>query len=149
MSGIPSLTVYDHQQVVSLDPGLIPKLEEAAAMAMPMVLQRCKCSGSALSALDEVEVSLVDDATIADVHLRFMDVPGATDVITFDHGEIHISLETAERQAAEYFQDPDAEIMLYILHGLLHLAGHEDATDEGQATMDMHQAELLSLVWRG
>ncbi len=149
MSGIPKLAVYDHQHVVSLDPGLISKLEAAAAAAMPMVLERCKQPESPLSRLEEVEVSLIDDATIADVHQRFMDIPGATDVITFDHGEIHISVETAQRHSAEYFQEFEAEVMLYILHGLLHLAGHEDATDEGHATMDMHQTELLSQVWQG
>ena len=101
-----------------------------------------------LSELEEVEVSIVDDESIARVHEEFMDIPGATDVITFDHGEIHISIETANRQADEYFNDRDAEIMLYILHGLLHLAGHEDATEEGMEVMDMHQQELLDLVWR-
>ena len=77
-----------------------------------------------------------------------MNIAGATDVITFDHGEIHISVETAQRQAAEYFQDFEKEIMLYILHGLLHLAGHEDASDAGYAAMDLHQNELLSRVWQ-
>ena len=148
MPGFPKLSVYDHQHVLSLSSDLIPKLEKAAAKAMPMVLDRCKDANSALSMLEEVEVSLVDDETIADVHQRFMDIPGATDVITFDHGEIHISVETAQRQGDEFFHDLEAEIMLYILHGLLHLAGHEDATEEGQQTMDMHQSELLSLVWQ-
>ena len=149
MSGLPTLSVYDHRHVLSLDPELIPKLENAAALAMPMVIERSTDEGSALSLLGEIEVSLIDDATIADVHQRFMDIPEATDVITFDHGEIHISVETARRQAEEYFHDLEAEIMLYILHGLLHLAGHEDATESGQQKMDMHQTEILSLVWQG
>ena len=148
MSQVPTIAVYDHQQVVSLAPDLIAKLEAAAAEAMPMVLERLGRGQHVLSGLEEVEVSLVDDKTIADVHEKFMGIPGATDVITFDHGEIHISLETAMRQAEEYFHDVDAEIMLYILHGLLHLAGHEDASEQGQETMDMHQTELLSLVWQ-
>ena len=148
MSDHPTLTVYDHQQAIRLREGLISQLEKAAAVAMPLVLAKSKYDGAPLSQLREIEVSLVDDVTIADVHLRFMDIPGATDVITFDHGEIHISVETAHRQAEEYFHDPEAEIMLYILHGLLHLAGHEDASDKGQAIMDMHQTELLSRVWK-
>ncbi|MDG0995146.1 MAG: rRNA maturation RNase YbeY [Akkermansiaceae bacterium] len=148
MSEIPKLAVYDHQHLMKIDDGLVSKLEKTALEAMPMVLDRCNFSNSALSRLKIVEVSLVDDATIADVHERFMNIAGATDVITFDHGEIHISIETAQRQAAEYFQDFEKEIMLYILHGLLHLAGHEDASDAGYAAMDLHQNELLSRVWQ-
>ena len=147
MSEHPVITVYDHQQLLSLAPSLIEKLEAAAAKAIPSILQRALSKESTLHSLREVEVSLIDDETIADVHERFMGGSGATDVITFEHGEIHISLETAQRQAEEYFHDTDAEIMLYILHGLLHLAGHEDATLEGQGKMDMHQTELLKLVW--
>ena len=148
MSQLPTLAVYDHQHVVSLAPDLVSRLEKAAIIAIPLVLDRGREESSALSQLEEVEVSLIDDETIADVHLQFMNIPGATDVITFDHGEIHISVETARRQAQEFFQDIETEIMLYILHGLLHLAGHEDATEKGYEMMDMHQSELLSLVWR-
>lgn len=148
MPDSPTLSVYNHQHVLSFRADLIPRLEAAAAMAMPMVIERQARADSALSKLEEIEVSLVDDVTIVDVHQRFMNIPEATDVITFDHGEIHISVETAQRQAEEFFHDPEAEIMLYILHGLLHLAGHEDATERGQQTMDRHQTELLSLVWQ-
>ena len=111
-----------------------------------MVLAVAKTNNSALTQLDEVEISLVDDTTIADVHMRFMDVPGATDVITFDHGEIHISVETAHSQACEFANDFERELMLYVVHGLLHLAGHEDASDEGRATMDELQQKLLNEV---
>ena len=67
--------------------------------------------------LDEVEVSFVDDETIADLHLQYMQIPGPTDVITFAHGEIHISVETAKAQASEYANDFERELMLYIVHG--------------------------------
>ncbi len=51
--------------------------------------------------LDEVEVSVVSDRVIARVHRHFLEVPGATDVITFAHGEIVLSATTAARQARE------------------------------------------------
>ena len=84
MSEIPKLAVYDHQHLIEIDDGLVSKLEKTALAAMPMVLERCNFSNSPLSRLKIVEVSLVDDATIADVHERFMNIAGATDVITFD-----------------------------------------------------------------
>ena len=60
-----------------------------------------------------------------------MSVDGPTDVITFRHGEIVISVETAERQAKEYSTSFDRELRLYFVHGLLHLVGLEDKTDQG------------------
>lgn len=126
---------------------LLARLKTAGQLSVPKALEAAKHEGSALSNLDEVEVSLVADATIADVHLRFMNIPGATDVITFDHGEIHISVETALQQAKEFANDYERELMLYVIHGLLHLAGHEDATHDGQAKMDKLQERILSEVW--
>ena len=58
-----------------------------------------------LSGLDEVEISVVSDDVIRDVHARFLNDPTATDVITFPHGdgigEIIVSFDTAIRQASE------------------------------------------------
>ncbi len=149
MSAVPEISVYNHQSVVDIASSLLTRFESSAQRALPKVLDVAKTNDSALTQLDEVgvEVSLVDDTTIADVHMRFMDVPGATDVITFDHGEIHISVETAQSQACEFGNDFERELMLYVVHGLLHLAGHEDASDEGRATMDELQQRVLNEVW--
>ncbi|MGJ8677365.1 MAG: rRNA maturation RNase YbeY [Akkermansiaceae bacterium] len=147
MLHLPELNIYSHQDAVALSDALLIRLKLAARGALPITLAHAASENSALSTLNEVEVSIVDDETIADVHVRFMDIEGATDVITFDHGEIHISVETAQAQAIEYGNDYERELMLYIVHGLLHLAGHEDASDEGNALMDRLQQEILSQVW--
>lgn len=144
---MPEISVYNHQDVVEISSDLLTRLESSAQRAIPKVLAVAKINDSALTQLDEVEVSLVNDATIADVHMRFMDVVGATDVITFDHGEIHISVETAQSQACEFANDFERELMLYVVHGLMHLAGHEDASDEGRAMMDELQQRVLNEVW--
>ncbi|BDS08910.1 hypothetical protein NT6N_39500 [Oceaniferula spumae] len=148
MLPLPGIAIYNHQQAIPLSDELIELFESAAVLALPHILEVATGPGSSLAQLDEVEVSLVDDETIADVHLRFMDIPGATDVITFDHGEIHVSVETASSQGQEFGNAFEREIMLYIIHGLLHLAGHEDATDSGQAAMDYHQQDILEKVWQ-
>jgi|TARA_B110000908_G_scaffold12194_1_gene14168 probable rRNA maturation factor len=147
MSAVPEISVYNHQSVVDIASSLLTRLKTSAQRAIPKVLAVAKINDSALTQLDEVEISLVDDPTIADVHMRFMDVAGATDVITFDHGELHISVETAQSQACEFGNDFERELMLYVVHGLLHLAGHEDASAEGRATMDELQQRLLNEVW--
>lgn len=73
-----------------------------------------------------------------------MDIPGATDVITFDHGEIVISTETARENAALYDRTLDQELALYVVHGLLHLGGYEDKEPEDFARMRELQERILA-----
>lgn len=96
--------------------------------------------------LSELEVTLLSDAEIAVVHGEFLDDPTATDVITFDHGEILISVETAARQALDLGQGQpvEREIALYLVHGLLHLAGWDDHQPEAAATMAQEQERILA-----
>ena len=78
---------------------------------------------------------------------RFLDDPTPTDVITFDHGEILVSADTARRQASEFGNAPDRELALYIIHGLLHLAGYRDKSPEEFEVMKAAQEEVLDQVW--
>ena len=66
------------------------------------------------------------------------EIEGATDVITFQHGEIFVSVETAQRQAARF----EAEIKLYIVHGLLHLHGFDDRTPAKLRSMEAAQKRI-------
>jgi len=94
-----------------------------------------------------VSVSLIDDSEMQRVHTQFMDNPDPTDVITFpygEEGEILISVETATRKAAELEVSFEREITLYLVHGLLHLAGYEDATQEARMEMEGLQESLLN-----
>ena len=72
-----------------------------------------------------------------------MGVPGATDVITFAHGEIVISAPTAQAYAREYGHATAQELALYTIHGLLHLNGYEDATARAAARMQRTQERIL------
>ena len=92
---------------------------------------------------EEIFVVLVSDRKIAAIHEQFMGIAGATDVITFQHGEILISVETAARQATEYKSDLSRELRLYIAHGLLHLAGYDDHSEDGFREMAKLQNELV------
>jgi len=95
-----------------------------------------------------VEVSLIDDEAIGQVHGVFMDDPTPTDVITFpygEYGEILISVETARRQGLEFGRSLERETALYLVHGILHLAGYTDKTLPEQEEMGEIQEELLTL----
>jgi len=101
-----------------------------------------------LSGIDEVSVTLVSDRRIAQLHDRFLNQTGPTDVITFQHGEIVISAETAQRQARAFRTSLEHELRLYIAHGLLHLRGYDDKTPAGAAEMKRLQQRLVAEVDR-
>ena len=95
---------------------------------------------------EEILVVLVSDRKISAIHQQYMGIAGATDVITFQHGEIVVSVETAARQAGEYKTDLSHELRLYIAHGLLHLAGYDDHSESGFLEMAKLQNELVERV---
>jgi probable rRNA maturation factor len=94
---------------------------------------------------EEINVIFVSDARIAAIHRQYMSVDGPTDVITFGHGEIVISVETAERQAKTFTSSFEHELRLYCVHGLLHLAGFDDLTDAGFKEMAKLQEGIVEL----
>ena len=96
--------------------------------------------------LSEIEIVLVDRATIARVHGQFMDDPTETDVITFPYGEILVCPAVAHDRARELKLKPDDEVLLYALHGLLHLAGYDDTTPKLAKEMAAAQDILLKKV---
>ncbi len=113
-------------------------------MALEECLKHPRHGNAPLPTLGEVEVTFVSDATIARVHRDFMEIPGATDVITFDHGEIVISTETARENANLYGRPLEEELARYIVHGLLHLNGFEDKTEAEAAEMHELQEKILA-----
>ena len=105
-------------------------------------------SGSAvLGQLPFVEVAIVSDRMIAQVHRRFLKIPGPTDVITFEHGEIIVSATTAARQARLENESTDRELARYIIHGILHLNGHLDENADDAARMWQVQEAVLDSLW--
>jgi len=83
---------------------------------------------------------------MARVHGDFLGDPTETDVITFPYGEILVCPAVARDRAAEYGLKVEQEILLYALHGLLHLAGYDDTTSEAAKEMATAQARLLKQV---
>jgi probable rRNA maturation factor len=119
-------------------------LREFAGSALNVCLDLPARKSAVLAGLDEVHVILVSDKRIADIHRRFLGHPGPTDVITFEHGEIVISAETAKRQAREFGTSLAHELRLYLVHGLLHLHGFDDKTAAGAAQMKRRQERVVA-----
>ena len=83
---------------------------------------------------------------MARVHREFLSIAGATDVITFPYGEILVCASIAAARAEEFQHSPTDEIALYIIHGLLHLAGYDDILPSEAERMAREQDRILSLV---
>lgn len=133
---MPSVQVLNRQRKKSLD---MQKWRSFAISALNAVLNLPR--DESLPA--EITIVFVTDSHIAEIHRDFMAIDSATDVITFQHGEIFISVETAERQANELGNTFDYELRLYLVHGLLHLAEYDDLTESGFKEMTQLQESLV------
>ena len=100
----------------------------------------------------EISVAVVEDATIREINRRHLDHDCATDVLSFllDHdgeeleGEVVVSAQTAQSAAKRFGWSAADELLLYVIHGMLHLAGYEDETEEQQARMRKLERAYLS-----
>ncbi len=80
-------------------------------------------------------------------NLNELDAPeDAADLCDFLNGELIVSFETATREANAHGWSPRAELLLYVVHGLLHLCGYDDLTDETRPLMRSRERELLG-IW--
>ncbi len=136
---MPSLELSSRQRKKRVD------LAEFCAFAKRAIAKVAELP-SPMTLPEEINVVFVSDARISGIHRDFLSVDGPTDVITFRHGEIVISVETAERQAKTYSTSFDRELRLYFVHGLLHLAGLDDLTDEGFKKMADSQEQIVAAV---
>ncbi len=136
------VTIINRQRAIAVD---LTSLQEFASRALTQCL-KLRGASNPLSTLPEVNVVLVSDRRIAEIHRRFMNAPGPTDVITFQHGEIFISTETAKHQAHKFRTSIEHELRLYLVHGLLHLGGLDDKTPAGAAEMKRVQERIVASV---
>ena len=112
----------------------------------------------------QLSLNFVDLAEMERLHIEYMDEPGATDVLSFpmdelrapaasesaiagELGDIVISPQFVEKQAADAGNSFTGELELLLVHGVLHLLGHDHAEPEEHAVMFGLQAKLLD-AWR-
>jgi probable rRNA maturation factor len=114
-------------------------LAEAAALA----LQSVRAANGQLS------IVLVDDAAMAKLNAKYHGVRGPTDVLSFDYGagqgELILSVPRAISHARRFRTTPARELILYLVHGILHLHGFDDRTVAKRRRM--RAAERRMMVW--
>ena len=99
----------------------------------------------------EISIAIVDDPTIHELNRKSLDHDYPTDVLSFcleesaDRlvGEVVVSADTAISNSREYGWGAEEELLLYVAHGLLHLAGYRDKADD--EIRDMRRAEAVYL----
>ena len=101
----------------------------------------------------EISLAFVDSATIHALNKRYLNHDEPTDVLSFPlseagakklAGELVIGAEVAQAAARERGHDVQAELALYVIHGLLHLCGHDDKTPEAAAAMRQRERHYLA-----
>ncbi len=131
-----------------------------------MLLRRAAKRLLRVEGLDRAEVSvlLTDDAAVHELNLRYRGYDKPTDVLSFAQrdqapdaplppllagmtetlGDVVISVDTAVRQAQTHGVTLEQELALLTVHGILHLLGCEDETEEGAALMRVREREILN-----
>ena len=118
-----------------------------------------------LEAVGEAESSLsltlVNDAAIAKLNEQYRGKAGPTDVLSFPMfddtttdpeieerllGDVVISIDTAKRQAAEYDAPLQSELYRLVIHGLLHVMGHDHIEPEERAEMEAEERRLADAI---
>ena len=138
-STLLSITVTNAQSRMPVD-------EKRLREAVCMILQDEAISSAKIS------VAVVDDPTIAELHERYLDDPDPTDVLSFVlewepgylEGEIVVSADTAKASAPHYHLTAADELLLYVIHGALHLVGYKDTTSKKKKQMREKEQEYLA-----
>lgn len=117
---------------------LEPQLARIAALAS---VERCV-----------LNLAVVDDEQMSELHGQYLGIAGTTDVLTFDlrddpdqpvEGDIVVCMDEARRQAGDRGHDTRLELLLYTVHGLLHLLGEDDHDPADYEKMHKREDDLL------
>ena len=133
------VTVRNLQRTIAVN---VADLEKFAKRAVCCCIKIRRKKQTELMRLGDIFVWLISDRRMSRLHREFLSQTGPTDVLTFHHGEIFISVEMAKRQARVFGNS--LELQLYIVHGLLHLHGFDDHTPAEARKMEEIQEKILN-----
>ena len=134
-----SIAVSNEQSALILD-------EERLRSAVRMVLERASIRTATIS------LAIVEDTVIHKLNHQYLGHDCATDVLSFVlerngsslDGEVIVSAETAVRAATDFGWTASDELLLYVIHGMLHMVGYDDRSPQGTEEMRTQEREILS-----
>ena len=102
--------------------------------------------------IDSLGYVFCSDDFLLEINQQFLDHDTLTDIVTFDYtegtilnGEIYISTDRVADNAKDFNVDFDTELRRVIIHGLLHMCGYGDKTDDEKSNMRKKEDEYLAL----
>ena len=106
--------------------------------------------------LNYLGIVLTDHATVLDLNRTYLQHDYLTDVLSFSladedaegvvDGEVYVDMDTARERHAEFDTSFEEEVRRYVVHGLLHLLGYDDATPDEKAAMRRLEDHYLSIA---
>ncbi len=107
---------------------------------------------SEIKRIGDISIIFCSDNYILDINQRYLQHDYFTDIITFDYcegdklsGDLFISIDSVKENAMEYGSEFSDELNRVIVHGILHLIGYDDHTEEDIAMMRKKENYYLSL----
>ena len=106
---------------------------------------------------EDLGIYLVGATEMTGLNETFLQHAGSTDVVTFDysetenssmHGEIFISVDDARTQSKKFKTTWQSEIVRYLVHGILHLRGHDDLQPVARRKMKREENRLVKILAR-
>ena len=102
--------------------------------------------------IDSLGYVFCSDDFLLEINQQFLDHDTLTDIVTFDYtegtilnGEIYISTDRVADNAKDFNVDFDTELRRVIIHGLLHMCGYGDKTEDEKTRMRSKEDEYLAL----
>ena len=147
-AGQISITVRNRQRVRRVNTRLLKKI--VASTLAEVGITRC-----------DLCFHLVAAKEMSRINWQFLQHEGSTDVITFDNsetgitnsepgtilsGEIFICLDDAVKQAKEFETFWQSELVRYVIHGILHLLGHDDLKPAARRKMKREENRLVRFI---
>ena len=141
-----SLAILNRQRTKKINPRLLRQI--VAAVFAELKIQEA-----------DLGIVLVGAPEMARVNWQFLQHEGSTDVITFDHsaptdarphlhGELFICVDAAVSQAKEFKTSWQAELVRYVVHGVLHLLGYDDLQPALRRAMKREETRLVRWLAR-
>lgn len=141
---IPDISLFNESEQE------IPLTKDQARSALSLVAENESCS------FNFVEIVYVDEQQIVRINKEHLDREYVTDIITFRYDEesfqknIEVTLFCCApriyEQAQEFGQSPDREFMRILIHGLLHLCGYDDKSEQSKQEMTKRENFYLDLL---